>query len=162
MAFVLEQPQDCLAACLNPEVGFGEHDNQWLQNKHFTCSRQIEQTWYFNFYHFMSCFILPQHCNLGDESNCDDLRLTSGEAGEIHYTALQDTTQLLNKRANSERPFIHFLSLTTHVLDIEKALIETDDVASNQESIASEETLILRGYEILYFFYFIQYPLNNP
>ena len=110
----------------------------------------------------MSCFILPQHCNLGDESNPDDLRLTSGEAGEIHYTALQDTTQLLNKRANSERPFIHFLSLTTHALDIEKALIETDDVASNQESIASEETLILRGYEILYFFYFIQYPLNNP
>ena len=49
----------------------------------------------------------------------------------------------------------HFLSLTTHALDIEKALIKIDDVASNQEGIAAEEALILRGYEVLHFFYFI-------
>ena len=55
----------------------------------------------------------------------------------------------------------HFLSLTAHALDIEKALIKIDDVASNQEGIAAEEALTLRGYEIHYLFYFTQCPLNN-
>jgi exocyst complex protein 7 len=31
-------------------------------------------------------------------------------------------------------------------IDIEKALLKIDEVASNQEGIAAEEALILRGY----------------
>jgi hypothetical protein len=35
-------------------------------------------------------------------------------------------------------------------IDIEKALLKIDEVASNQEGIAAEEALILRGYVIRY------------
>ena len=35
------------------------------------------------------------------------------------------------------------------LVDIEKALLKIDEVASNQEGIAAEEALILRGYVML-------------
>ena len=39
-----------------------------------------------------------------------------------------------------------------YTLDIEKALAKIDEVASNQEGIAVEEALILRGYVSLHRF----------
>lgn len=60
---------------------------------------------------------------------------------------LYNSTQVLNRRGNSKLlecyasvPFINFNP------DIESALQKIDEVASNQEGIAAEEALILRGY----------------
>ena len=86
-------------------------------------------------------------------NHSDDLPLTSGEAGKIHLPPYK-TTQILKRRANSQRPFIHFLSLATNALDIEKALIKIDYVASNQEGIAARY-LIWVSDEIMRLFFLL-------
>ncbi len=58
---------------------------------------------------------------------------------------LYNSTQLLTRRGN-RKSFVYSLLLQTYKLvDIESALQKMDEIASNQEGIAAEEALILRG-----------------
>lgn len=65
---------------------------------------------------------------------------------EKSITPLYNSTQVLTRRAKSAclSGFVD-VELTT-VVDIDSALMKIDEVASNQEGIAAEEALILRGY----------------
>jgi hypothetical protein len=47
-------------------------------------------------------------------------------------------------------------------VDIEKALVKIDEVASNQEGIAVEEALILRGLVVMFPIIFLVDPLPAP
>jgi exocyst complex component 7 len=58
---------------------------------------------------------------------------------------LYNSTQILNRRAKSASPRLAEYRNLIDTIDIEKALVKIDEVASNQEGIAAEEALILRG-----------------
>jgi hypothetical protein len=61
---------------------------------------------------------------------------------------LYTSTQILTRRGNSWFFWffiLRFILNSYQILDIESALQKIDDVASNQEGIAEEEALILRG-----------------
>ena len=75
--------------------------------------------------------------------NSFDTRLVKLEKSILpHY----NSTQILNRRANSM--YVLWDVMVADCIpriDIEKALLKIDEVASNQEGVAVEEALILRG-----------------
>ena len=59
---------------------------------------------------------------------------------------LYTSTQILTKRGTSMSRTPCLVPISDELPDIESALQKIDEVASNQEGIAAEEALVLRGY----------------
>jgi exocyst complex protein 7 len=95
---------------------------------------------------------LFEHCDTYANNGVAILSSFDSRLGRLEKSIqpVYTIAQLLTRRSNSAFGIvISFSMLLMCGADIEAALVKIDEVASNQEGIAAEEALILRGYASL-------------